>query len=70
VSQEWFANMTFMDKFRKHAEERSRRTHCHAGHPLTPGNTRKQVCIRGGKEYVLRICKACERDRQKDKSRQ
>lgn len=61
--------MTFMDtpEFRKHEEQRKRQTHCHAGHPLTPANTRRQLVKRGGKEYVVRICKACERERQSKK---
>ncbi len=64
------ARMTFMDtpRFRRHEEMRKQQTHCHAGHPLTPENTRQEVFTRRGKEYVVRICKACERERQRKKS--
>ena len=61
--------MTFMDtpKFRRHEQMRSQQTHCHVGHPLTPQNVREEVCTRHGKTYVVRICKACERARQRKK---
>ena len=56
--------MSFTPEFRKHAAKRKRQTHCKAGHPFTPENTREEVSVRGGKEYVMRICKACERERE------
>lgn len=63
------ARMTFMDtpRFRRYEQQRKRQTHCHVGHPLTAANTREQVSVRNGREYVVRICKACERERQKRK---
>ena len=61
--------MTLMDtpQFREKVQRRRRQTHCRAGHPLTAANTREELVVRGGKEYVSRICKACERERHKRK---
>jgi hypothetical protein len=63
--------MTFMHtpEFRRREQLRRNQTHCHAGHPLTPHNTREEVCSRNGREYVLRICKACERQRQRQRKK-
>ena len=57
--------MALIPKFRKHAAKRKGQTHCQVGHPFTHNNTREEVCVRGGREYVVRICKACERERSK-----
>jgi len=57
--------MAFTREFRKQAGKRGGQTHCQAGHPLLPSNTREEVCIRNGREYIVRICKACERERQR-----
>lgn len=61
--------MSFTPEFRKHAAKRKRQTHCKAGHPFTPENTREEVSVRGAKKYVMRTCKACEREREMKKRR-
>ena len=59
--------MTFMDtkRFREYLESRAQQTHCREGHPLTPANTRMQICVREGRKYVIRICRACQRARRR-----
>ena len=47
--------------------KRRRKTHCQAGHPLTPSNTREEVTVRNGKVYLVRTCKTCERTGQRSK---
>lgn len=61
------ATMSFLDTTRYHqyVQGRSRQTHCRNGHPLTPQNTRLQTCERNGRTYVVRSCRACERNRRK-----
>ena len=51
-------------------KERPRKTHCQAGHPLTPSNTREEVTVRDGKVYLVRTCKTCERTGGRAKRRQ
>jgi hypothetical protein len=63
------AAMSLASEFHKHAKQRKRQTHCQAGHPFTPTNTREEVCVRHGKVYLVRICKACERARYKPKTK-
>ena len=41
--------MSFTSEFQKHAQQRKRQTHCQAGHPFTPTNTREEVSIRNDK---------------------
>ena len=67
MRKEGFRPMAFTPQFRRYAQKRKGQTHCHTGHPLTSANTREELCIRNGKEYVVRICKACERERQRKK---
>ena len=61
------ATMSFLDtpKYHQYVQGRSRQTHCRNGHPLTPQNTRLQTCERNGRTYVVRSCRACERNRRK-----
>lgn len=51
-------------------KERPRKTHCQAGHPLTPSNTREEVTVCDGKVYLVRTCKTCERTGKRAKRRQ
>lgn len=59
--------MSFKDtgRYRQYVERRSRQTHCHNGHPLTPDNTRVQTYERNGRTYVVRSCRACQRSRRR-----
>lgn len=43
-------------------DRRKRPTHCPAGHPFTPENTRMQ---RGSSGCLTRICRTCERARSR-----
>jgi len=61
--------MSLASEFRKHTNHRKRQTHCQAGHPFTFSNTREEVCMRNGKAYLVRICKACERARYNSKTK-
>jgi len=59
--------MSFLDtpRYYQYVQGRSRQTHCRNGHPLTSQNTRLQTCERNGRTYVVRSCRACERNRRK-----
>ncbi len=61
------ATMSFLDtpRYYQYVQGRSRQTHCRNGHPLTSQNTRLQTCERNGRTYVVRSCRACERNRRK-----